>query len=80
MLDKVIISSCKKQAMFIFDDRVPFTVSSDDNVVPLLMWFLGHPNAKLTIAHDGETVTGIEFRRDCSGEVTMKIDITKVAA
>ena len=79
MLDKVVILSCKKQAYFIFDDRAPFGVSSDVDVIPLLMWFLNYPNAKLVIANDGETVTGIELRRDCSDEITLKI-VNGVAA
>jgi len=73
MLDKIVIHSNRKQATMIFTDREPFSVSSDIDVVPLLMWFLGNPHAHLTLAKDGETVTGIELRRDCSDEITMKI-------
>lgn len=73
MLDKIVILSCRKQAYMIFTDRAPFGISSDVDVVPLLLWFLGSPIARLTLANDGETVTGIELRRDCSEEVTMKI-------
>jgi hypothetical protein len=73
MLDKIVILSCKKQAYLIFDDRAPFGVCSDINVIPMLMWFLNYPNAKLIIANDGETVTGIELIRDCSDEITLKI-------
>jgi hypothetical protein len=81
MLDKVVILSCRKQAYMIFTDRAPFGISSDVDVVPLLMWFLDFPNARLIIANDGETVLGIEVRRDCGDEVTLKIEIdVKVAA
>jgi hypothetical protein len=73
MLDKIVILSCRKQAYLIFTDRAPFGISSDVDVVPLLMWFLDCPHAKLILAHDGETVTGIEVRRDCGDEITMKI-------
>ncbi len=81
MLDKIVIHSNRKQATMVFTDRSPVGISSDVDVVPLLMWFLGHPNAKLVLAHDGETVLGIEVRRDCGDEITMKIEIDiKVAA
>lgn len=73
MLDKIVIHSSRKFALIIFSDRSPVGVSSDVDVVPLLMWFLGNPHAHLTLANDGETVTGIELRRDCSDEITMKI-------
>ena len=72
MLDKIVLSSCRKQATMIFTDRAPFTISSDKDVVPPLMWFLGCPNAQLIIANDGETVTGIEVRK-FDNEITMKI-------
>ena len=73
MLDKIVILSCKKQAYLIFDDRAPFGVSSDVDVIPLLMWFLSYSNAKLILANDGETVVGIELRRDCGDEITLRI-------
>lgn len=79
MLDKIVIHSNRREAIMIFTDRSPFTVSSDVDVVPLLMWFLGNPHAHLTLAHDGETVTSIELRRDCSNEITMKIVIGNAA-
>ena len=79
MLDKVIVLSCRKQAYLIFTNRVPFGISSDIDVVPLLMWFLGFPNAKFIIANDGETITGIELRKDCGDEITVKLVIGDVA-
>jgi len=78
MLDKVVILSCRKQAIMVFTDRAPFTITSDTDVVPLLMWFLDCPNVCLAIANDGETVTGIEVRK-FDNEVTMKILLKDVA-
>lgn len=72
MLDKIVISSDRKRAMMVFLDRAPFNITSDTDVVPLLMWFLDFPNTHLTIANDGETVTGIEVRK-LDDEVTVKI-------
>jgi hypothetical protein len=63
----------------IFTDRAPFGISSDVDVVPLLMWFLDYPNAKLILANDGATVTGIEILRDCSDEITVKIVMDNAA-
>lgn len=79
MLDKIVIHSNRKQVTMIFTDRSPVGISSDVDVVPLLMWFLGSSLAKLAVAHDGETVTGIELRKDCSDEVTMKIVLGNAA-
>lgn len=79
MLDKVVIHSNRKQATMVFTDRSPVGISSDVDVVPLVMWFLGHPLARLTLANDGQTVTGIEIRRDCSDEVTVKIELKSAA-
>ncbi len=78
MLDKIIILSNRKQAYLIFSDRAPFCISSDTDVIPLLAWFLGHSNAFLTMANDGETVTGIELRR-FDDEITIKIPLKDVA-
>jgi hypothetical protein len=78
MLDKIVILSCRTKALFIFTDRAPFTLTSDVDVVPMLMWFLDCPHAKLALADDGNTVTGIEVRRDCD-EITMKITMDNAA-
>ena len=71
MLDKVIVVS-RHQAYMIFDDRSPVSISSDIDVVPFLLWFLGHPAAHLVV--NGETVTGIELRV-YNDEITQKIVI-----
>ena len=42
------------------------------------MWLLDHPNAHLMINRDN-IVTGIELRRDCGDEITLKIDIGDAA-
>ena len=77
MLDKVVILSCRKQAYIIFTDRDPIGVSSDEDVVPLLLWFFDSPNAYLAI--NGGKVTGIELRKDCSDEVTVSLSLRDVA-
>ena len=78
MLDKIVILSCRKQAYLIFTDRAPFGLASDSDVVPLLMWFLDCPHVHLSVANDGETVTGIEVRK-FDNEITMKILLKDVA-
>ena len=78
MLDKIVIHSSCKQATMIFTDRSPINVTSDVDVIPLLMWLLGDSRAKLTISM-WDKVTGIELLRDNSNEVTMKIDFMGVA-
>lgn len=77
MLDKIILHSNRKQAALIFTDRQPVTVSSDVDVVPLLLLFLGHPHAKV-IQHSTDVFV-IELRRDSSDEVTVKIQLKDVA-
>lgn len=78
MLDKIVIHSNRKQATMVFTDRDPVGISSDVDVVPLLLWVLGSPMAHL-IVHYPNTVTGIELRRDCSDEVTVRIELKDVA-
>lgn len=78
MLDKIVIHSNRKQATMVFTDRDPVGISSDVDVVPLLMWFLGHPNAHM-VTDNSSNVVGIEFRRDTSNEVTVKIELKEVA-
>lgn len=78
MLDKIVVLSSRKQAVMVFTDRSPVTVSSDVDVVPLLMWFLSCPTAKLVTKYP-HNVVGIELRRDTSNEVTVKIDLKEVA-
>lgn len=78
MLDKIVLSSNRKQAMMVFTDREPMIVSSDVDVVPLLMWFLDCPGARLIVANDGETVTGIEIRK-FDDEITVKIKLDGAA-
>lgn len=78
MLDKIVIHSNRKQATIVFTDRNPVCISSDLDVVPLLMWFLGHPNAH-TITDYNNNVIGIELRRDCSDEVTVTIELKDIA-
>lgn len=72
MLDKIVLSSCRKMATMIFTDREPVVISSDKNVEPLLMWFLDFPQAKLIT--ENETVTGIEITKP-DDEITMKITV-----
>lgn len=67
MLDKIIVLSCRKQAIMSFTDKPPFSISSDTDVVPVLLWFINDPRAHLLV--DGETVMGIEVRQ-CDDEVT----------
>ena len=78
MLDKIVIHSDRKQACMIFTDRSPINVTSDIDVIPLLMWLLGDSRAKLTISM-WDKVTGIELLRDSSNEVTMKINFMGAA-
>jgi len=78
MLDKIIILSCRKQAFLIFTNRAPVGVTSDTDVVPVLMWFLGHPNAHLVVNHR-QNIINIELRRDCDGEITVKTHMEDVA-
>lgn len=78
MLDKVVILSCRKQAYLIFTNRTPVGVSSDVDVVPLLMWFLGFPNTHL-VFNARTNVVSIEVRRDCSDEITVKINLDDAA-
>jgi hypothetical protein len=72
MLDKVLILN-KNEAVLIFTNRTPITLSSDENVVLLVMWYLEHP--QVFSAPDGS----IEFRRDTSEEITQKIMLDGVA-
>ena len=58
--------------MMVFTDREPFTMSSDVGVVPLLMWFLDCPNARLIVDSNNDTITGIEIR-NFNDEITVKI-------
>ena len=78
MLDKIVIHSDRKQATMVFTDRSPVGISSDVDVVPLLMWFLGHPSAHIVSYYPGN-VSHIELRRDTSHEVTLKIELKDVA-
>lgn len=77
MLDKIVIHSDRKQACMIFTDRSPINVTSDVDVIPLLLWLLGDSRAKLTISL-WHRVTGVELLKDTSNEVTMKIDFKDV--
>lgn len=77
MLDKIVLSSGRQVATLIFTDKHPITITSDFDVVPLLMLFLGHPQAKVAQYIDNSIV--IEMRRDTSGEITIKIPIKDVA-
>lgn len=78
MLDKIVIAQSRKEAFFIFTDRTPIRVASDIDVVPILMWLLGYPNAHLVVNPRAGIVT-IELRRDCGEEITMKIKLDDVA-
>lgn len=74
MLDKIIIVG-KHEAHFIFDDRVPFIIHSDEDVIPLLMWFLGHPYAEVFVNKGSITI----HLRTFSDEITMEIETKDVA-
>ena len=78
MLDKIVIHSNRKQATMIFTDRSPVGISSDKDVVPLLMWFLGHPHAHMVTDYPSNVVS-IELRRDTTNEVTVKLELKDVA-
>ena len=77
MLDKIILSSDRKEATMFFTDRTPFGVSSDIDVVPLLLWFLNCPNTKFVPTNDKPL--NIEVRRDTSEEVTSFLEIKEAA-
>lgn len=76
MLDKIMLSSDRKQATMIFTDRQPFTISSDTDVVVILAWFFDDPRAHVVL--NGETVTGLELRK-FDDEVTQNILLKDVA-
>ena len=77
MFDKIIVHSSRKEAYIIFTDKQPFCIRSDTDVVPILMLLLGHSRAHLVV--NGEEVTGIEVRRDCGDEITVKTKWLEVA-
>lgn len=68
MLDKIIISSDRKEASLVFTDSRVFTISSSTDVLPILLWFLDSPCARLVSCDD--TVVGLEVRRNSDDEVT----------
>lgn len=74
MLDKIIIVG-KHEAHLIFDDRVPFIISSDEDVVPLLLWFLGYPYIDVFAINGVVTI----HLRTFSDEITMEIETKDVA-
>jgi hypothetical protein len=74
MLDKIIIVS-KHEARFVFDDRVPFTICSDVDVIPLLLLFLGHPYVEIFTIRGAVTIQ----LRTFSDEITMEIETKDVA-
>lgn len=45
----------------VFTDRPPVSITSDIDVIPVLLWFTNDPRAHLIV--DGETVVGIELRK-----------------
>ena len=71
MLLKIVILSCRKKALMIYSDRSPVSLTSDSDVIPLLLWFTGDPRAHLLVS--GETVHGIEVRK-FDDEVTVWTD------
>lgn len=75
MLDKIMLKN-KHEASLIFTDRSPVRISSDVDVVPILLWFLGDTNAIPIPTGDG---IAIELRRDTADEITVKIELNKVA-
>lgn len=77
MLDKIVLSSNRKVATLVFTNKHPITISSDVDVVPLLLLFLGHPQARLAQYIDKSIV--VELRRDTSDEITIKIPLKDVA-
>jgi hypothetical protein len=75
MLDRIIISRSENKATMIFTDRDPFTLSTDDDIVIFLLWFLDSSSVKL-VTFDKQPQLFYAIGEE---EITQEISMEKIA-